>query len=60
MAQNELPPKTKEEISANRIEPFVPTLMPLIEQSLEEAGKSCYRIGTLLTPIFLVWVFGEK
>lgn len=56
MAQNKLSDDQKKAVNSGRIEPFSPILSPLIKESLVEAGKDKYREGTLLIPVFVVWL----
>ena len=56
MAQNKLSDDQKKAVNSGRIEPFSPILSPLIKESLIEAGKGKYRQGTLLIPVFVVWL----
>ena len=56
MAQNKLSDDQKKAVNSGRIEPFSPILSPLIKESLIEAGKDKYREGTLLIPVFVVWL----
>lgn len=56
MAQNKLSDAQKKAVNSGRIEPFSPILSPLIKESLIEAGKDKYREGTLLIPVFVVWL----
>ena len=38
------------------IGPFSEKLQPLIQESLEECNQSKFRKGTILVPVFLVWI----
>jgi hypothetical protein len=48
--------KAKKAVNSGRIEPFSSLLSPLIKESLIETGKDKYRKGTLLLPVFVVWL----
>jgi hypothetical protein len=56
MAQNKLSNDQKKTLNSSRIEPFSSLLSPLIKESLIETGKDKYRKGTLLLPVFVVWL----
>ncbi len=56
MAQNKLSNEQKKAVNSGRIESFSPILSPLIKESLLEAGKDKFRKGTLLIPVFVVWL----
>lgn len=56
MAQSKLDKEQRKAINSARIEPFAPILLPLITESLVEAGKDKCREGTLLSGVFIVWL----
>ena len=55
MAQNKLINDLEQTLGAVNLEPFSPTLSPLIEEALVESNKHHYRQGTFLMPKLLIW-----
>jgi hypothetical protein len=55
MAQNKLVNDLEYMPFSAHIEPFAPTLSPLIAESLMETSQDRYRKGTFLTPTLSIW-----
>ena len=56
MAQNKLARDLEQALDAVNLEPFAPTLSPLIEEALAETHQGDSRKGTILRPRVLIWL----
>ena len=56
MAQNKLANDLEQTLDSVNIEPFAPTLSPLIEETLVETQKEHYRKGTFLNKLSRIFI----